>query len=61
MLASWYGIVRSVVWMGDGSENQVNLIHEVGAAERQMQARAGVEHDNATVRILCAGVVVSHK
>jgi hypothetical protein len=61
MLAPGYGIVRAMVWMGDGSEDEVDLIHEVGPAERQVQARAGVEHDDATVGVPGAGMLLSHR
>lgn len=53
-------IGRTVVWMGNGPKDEIDLVHEVGSAECEMQTCAGVEHDKPAVRICCAGVVLNH-
>ncbi len=57
VLASWNGICDAVVGMSDGAEDQVVLVHQLGAAKREMLAGAGVEDDEASIGVCCAGNV----
>jgi hypothetical protein len=46
--------------VGDRSEDEVHLVHEVWPTEREMKARVGIEHDHTTVGVSGAGMVLSH-
>jgi hypothetical protein len=50
----------SMIGVGYGPEDEVNLVHEVGPAECQMQARAGVEDYVTAFGVSCARVVMCH-
>jgi hypothetical protein len=60
VLAAGNWVVRAMIWMRDGPEDEVGLIHEVGAAKCEMKASAGVKHNHTAVRIGCPGIVLSH-
>lgn len=60
MLASWDGVLDAVVGMGHGAEDEIDLVHELRAAERKVLVGAGIEYDEATVGVGRAGGVVGH-
>jgi hypothetical protein len=60
MLAARNCVVRTLVRMGDRSEDKVSLVHEVRPTEREMKARTGVKYDHTTVGVSGAGMVLSH-
>ncbi len=60
VLAAGNCILDAMIGVSDGAENEVNLVHELGAAERKVLMGAGVEHDEAAVRVGRAGSVRRH-
>lgn len=60
MLALRDRIVCTVVRVGDGPENEIDLIHELGPPEGKVQASARVEYDDAAVRVTGAWVIDWH-
>ncbi len=60
VLAAGERVGCAVIGVGYGPEDEVDLVHEVGPAEGQMEARTGVEDYAAAFGIGCARVVVRH-
>jgi hypothetical protein len=60
VLAAGYRVGRAVIGVGYGPEDEVDLVHEVGPAEGQMEARARVEDYAAAFGVRRARVVVRH-
>ncbi len=60
VLAARYRIVQPVIWLRDGLEDHVRLIHEVWPAKREVESSAVVKHDQSAVGVCCGGVVLSH-
>ncbi|MGH2904919.1 MAG: hypothetical protein ACRDK7_15255 [Solirubrobacteraceae bacterium] len=60
VLATRNTIIDAVIRMGHGAEDQVDLVHELGPAERKMKPRAGVEHNDTPIWIEGAGVIKCH-
>ena len=49
-----------MIGVGYGPEDEIYLVHEVGPAEGQMEARAGVEDYLAAFGVCCARVILRH-
>lgn len=60
MLAAGNCILDAMIGVSDGAEDEVNLVHELGAAKRKVLAGAGVEYNEAAVRVGRAGSVRRH-
>jgi hypothetical protein len=60
VLAAGDCIRDAMIGVGDRAEDDVNLVHELGAAKRKVLAGAGVEYDEAAVRVGRAGSVCRH-
>ncbi len=60
VLATGQGVGRSVIGVRNGAEYQVDLLHQLGSSERQVQARACVKDDQTTLWIFGAGVLEAH-
>jgi hypothetical protein len=60
MLSARDRIVRTVVRVGNGPEDELGLAHELRAAEGKVQKRARVEDDDATIGITGAWRIERH-
>jgi len=60
MLTAREQVGSAVVWVGYRPEDQVNLLHQLGPTECQMQARASVEDYAAAFGVPGAWMVVCH-
>jgi len=60
VLAAGDCVLDAMIGVGDRPEDDVNLVHELGAAKRKVLAGAGVEYDEAAVRVGRAGSVRRH-
>jgi hypothetical protein len=60
MLSARDRIVRTVVRVGNGPEDELGLAHELRAAEGKVQKRARVEDDDAAIGVTGAWVVERH-
>jgi hypothetical protein len=61
VLASGKVVVNAVVGMGNGAEDEIDLVHELGAPQSEMQPRSGVEDDEAAIWVCCGGIGVGHR
>jgi hypothetical protein len=46
-----YGILLSMIWMGDDAQHHLRFVHQVRTPEREMKARARVEDDDPAVGV----------
>jgi hypothetical protein len=60
VLASRETIVEAMVGVGDGAEDEIDLVHQLGASQGEVKAGAGVEYDEAAIWVSCAGVICGH-
>jgi hypothetical protein len=60
MLSPSDWIVCMVVRVGDGSKDEINLVHELRPAEGKMQPRSRVEDDDSAIGIMGAWVGKRH-
>ncbi len=51
MLAAGNCILDTMIGVSDDAEDEINLVHELGAAERKVLMGAGVEHDEAAIGV----------
>lgn len=61
VLAARDRVIKAVVGMRDGAEDQFVLVYELRPTEGQVQTGAGVEDDKASVGIGRAWIVLGHR
>jgi hypothetical protein len=60
VLAAGNYVLDAMIRMSDDAEDEMNLVHELGAAERKVLMGPGVEHDEAAIWVRRARRVRRH-